>query len=54
MLQAVRERDALLGRPVRWAGGRGTGAGIDGDGRLVVATAAGTVALDAGEVHLLA
>lgn len=54
VLQAVRERDAVLGRPVRWAGGRGTGAGIDGDGRLVVATAAGSVSLDAGEVHLLA
>ena len=54
VLGAVRERDALLGRPVRWAGGSGTGAGIDGDGRLVVATGAGTVALDAGEVHLVA
>ena len=54
VLGAVRERDALLGRPVRWAGGQGTGAGIDGDGRLLVANEAGTVALDAGEVHLVA
>jgi BirA family biotin operon repressor/biotin-[acetyl-CoA-carboxylase] ligase len=53
ILEAVRARDALLGRPVRWAGGRGTGAGIDGDGRLRVTTEeSGTVALDAGEVHL--
>ena len=52
VLDAVRGRDALLDRPVRWAGGTGRGAGIDGDGRLVVATDAGHVALDAGEVHL--
>ena len=52
VLDAVRARDALLGAPVRWAGGRGRGAGIDGDGRLVVLTATGRVALDAGEVHL--
>jgi BirA family biotin operon repressor/biotin-[acetyl-CoA-carboxylase] ligase len=54
VLDAVRARDALLGRPVRWSGGSGTGAGIDGDGRLVVETEAGTVALDAGEVHPVA
>jgi BirA family transcriptional regulator, biotin operon repressor / biotin---[acetyl-CoA-carboxylase] ligase len=52
VLEAVRARDALLGKPVRWAGGRGEGAGIDGEGRLVVATASGPVALEAGEVHL--
>jgi len=52
VLEAVRARDALLGRSVRWGGGRGVGAGIDGDGRLVVRTDAGPVALDAGEVHL--
>jgi BirA family biotin operon repressor/biotin-[acetyl-CoA-carboxylase] ligase len=52
VLEAVRARDALLDRPVRWAGGSGRGAGIDGDGRLVVLTAGGRVALDAGEVHL--
>jgi BirA family biotin operon repressor/biotin-[acetyl-CoA-carboxylase] ligase len=54
VVAAVRERDALLGRSVRWAGGRGVGAGIDDSGRLVVRTADGSVALDAGEVHLLA
>ena len=43
-----------LDRDVRWAGaGDGRGAGIDGDGRLVVATDEGRVALDAGEVHLV-
>jgi BirA family biotin operon repressor/biotin-[acetyl-CoA-carboxylase] ligase len=53
LVAAVRARDALLGRQVRWAGGRGVGAGIDAGGRLVVETSTGTVALDAGEVHLL-
>jgi len=52
VLQAVRDRDALLRRRVRWAGGEGEGAGIDGEGRLLVATAAGLTALEAGEVHL--
>jgi BirA family biotin operon repressor/biotin-[acetyl-CoA-carboxylase] ligase len=51
-LEAVRARDALRGRPIRWAGGSGEGAGIDGDGRLVVLTDSGRIALDAGEVHL--
>jgi BirA family biotin operon repressor/biotin-[acetyl-CoA-carboxylase] ligase len=54
VLGAVRERDALLGRAVRWAGGSGIGAGVDEEGRLLVATETGTVALDAGEVHLVA
>jgi BirA family biotin operon repressor/biotin-[acetyl-CoA-carboxylase] ligase len=54
VLEAVRARDALFDAPVRWAGGSGRGAGIDGEGRLVVATEAGPVALDAGEVHLSA
>jgi BirA family biotin operon repressor/biotin-[acetyl-CoA-carboxylase] ligase len=53
VLDAFRARDALLDRPVRWAGGEGRGAGVDGDGRLVVLTPQGTIALDAGEVHLL-
>jgi BirA family biotin operon repressor/biotin-[acetyl-CoA-carboxylase] ligase len=53
VLEAVRLRDALLNQPVNWVGGSGTGAGIDGDGRLVVATADGKVALDSGEVHLV-
>ena len=53
VLAALRERDALLGRRVRWAQGGGTGAGIDDRGALLVVTADGaTVALDAGEVHL--
>jgi BirA family biotin operon repressor/biotin-[acetyl-CoA-carboxylase] ligase len=54
VLAAVRARDALRDRAISWAGGSGTGAGIDGDGRLVVATADGQVALDSGEVHLIA
>ena len=52
VLEAVRGRDALLDRPVRWVGGEGRGAGIDAEGRLLVATDDGQVALDAGEVHL--
>ena len=53
VLEAFRARDALLGAEVRWAEGQGRGAGIDGDGRLLVETGDGRVALDAGEVHLL-
>ncbi len=54
-LDALRARDALLGRPVAWAGGSGTGAGIDDTGALLVDAAQGErVALDAGEVHLQA
>ncbi len=50
---ALRERDALRDRPVRWAGGEGVGAGIDDEGRLLVRTSDGeTNPLDAGEVHL--
>ena len=53
LLGAWRERDALLGRTVTWAGGTGTPAGVDGAGRLVVdLPAGGQSALDAGEVHL--
>ena len=52
LLGAVRARDALLGVSVRWAQGSGRGAGIDADGRLIVATATAEVRLDAGEVHL--
>lgn len=53
VLAAVRERDALLGRPVCWTGGEGTGAGVDADGRLVVVAPGGARrALEAGEVHL--
>ena len=52
VLDAVRERDALFNRPVRWSGGEGRGAGIDSEGRLLVVTAEGQLALDAGEIHL--
>jgi len=53
-LAALRERDALLDRPVRWEGGTGTGAGIADDGALLVRTGGGTVhSLAAGEVHLV-
>jgi BirA family transcriptional regulator, biotin operon repressor / biotin---[acetyl-CoA-carboxylase] ligase len=53
VLEAFRARDALLGADIRWSEGQGRGAGIDGDGRLLVCAAEGRVALDAGEVHLL-
>jgi BirA family transcriptional regulator, biotin operon repressor / biotin---[acetyl-CoA-carboxylase] ligase len=53
VLDAWRERDALRGQQIRWAGGEGTAAGIDENGRLAVELANGdTTALDAGEVHL--
>jgi BirA family biotin operon repressor/biotin-[acetyl-CoA-carboxylase] ligase len=53
IVAALRDRDALLGRPVRWAGGEGTGAGIDDTGALLVVTSGGErLKLDAGEVHL--
>jgi BirA family biotin operon repressor/biotin-[acetyl-CoA-carboxylase] ligase len=53
VLEAWRERDALLGRGVEWAQGRGTAAGVDGEGRLmVVLDGGGRTALHAGEVHL--
>lgn len=52
ILEAVRRRDALRGQPVSWAGGRGTAAGIDPQGRLVVETEGGPVYLDSGEVHM--
>ncbi len=52
ILTEWRRRDALLGREVRWDGGEGTAAGIDGDGSLLVDTGDGRVALRAGEVHL--
>jgi BirA family transcriptional regulator, biotin operon repressor / biotin---[acetyl-CoA-carboxylase] ligase len=52
ILAAWRERDALKGRQVRWAGGEGIAAGIDGSGALMVQTENGPVTLEAGEVHL--
>ena len=52
-LQAWRLRDALKGREVAWSGGSGRAQGIDGDGRLVVALAAGGLTtIGSGEVHL--
>ena len=55
MLDALRARDALCGRRVRWAHGEGIACGIDDSGRLLVARGHGEApdALDAGEVHLL-
>jgi BirA family transcriptional regulator, biotin operon repressor / biotin---[acetyl-CoA-carboxylase] ligase len=52
VLAALRERDALLGRHVRWQGGEGRATGVDDDGRLLVAVNGDQVALEAGEVHL--
>ncbi len=53
LLDAYRARDALAGREVAWAHGRGRAAGIDGAGRLVVELpGGGRTALSAGEVHL--
>jgi BirA family biotin operon repressor/biotin-[acetyl-CoA-carboxylase] ligase len=53
LLQEWRSRDALRGREVSWASGTGVAAGIDGEGRLIVALAdGGQTALNAGEVHL--
>lgn len=52
VLGAWRERDALIGRRVRWRDGVGTAAGVDGTGALLVNTADGQEALQAGEVHL--
>jgi BirA family biotin operon repressor/biotin-[acetyl-CoA-carboxylase] ligase len=54
ILAAWRSRDALLGRPVRWANGseEGVAAGVDDSGALIVDTTGGRVTLDAGEVHL--
>jgi BirA family transcriptional regulator, biotin operon repressor / biotin---[acetyl-CoA-carboxylase] ligase len=52
-LAAWRARDALRGRELAWATGRGRAAGIDGEGRLVVALpGGGRTTLAAGEVHL--
>lgn len=52
-IEAWSARDALFGREIAWAGGRGQAQGIDGTGRLVVALpAGGSTTLGAGEVHL--
>lgn len=53
ILDAWRARDALRGREISWAEGRGLAAGVDADGRLIVELPDGRRAhLDAGEVHL--
>jgi BirA family biotin operon repressor/biotin-[acetyl-CoA-carboxylase] ligase len=52
VLEAVRKRDALRGKPVSWTGGRGIAAGIDASGRLIVQTKDAEALLDSGEVHL--
>ncbi len=52
VLEKVRTLDALQGVLVRWAGGEGTGDGIDEQGRLLVVSGGRRIALDAGEVHL--
>ena len=53
-LTELGRRDALLGRPVSWAGGEAVAAGIAADGGLQVRRADGRLeVLDAGEVHLL-
>jgi BirA family biotin operon repressor/biotin-[acetyl-CoA-carboxylase] ligase len=52
-LAGLRARDALREQPVRWAGGEGTGAGIDDAGSLLVRLTDGSLrTLEAGEVHL--
>jgi BirA family biotin operon repressor/biotin-[acetyl-CoA-carboxylase] ligase len=60
VLAAWRERDALLGSPVRWGtsagadgASEGIARGVDDEGALLVETGSGELlALDAGEVHL--
>jgi BirA family biotin operon repressor/biotin-[acetyl-CoA-carboxylase] ligase len=55
VLEAVRQRDALRGRPIRWSDREGIAEGIDDEGRLLVRLAGGeTAVLDSGEVHLVA
>jgi len=52
VLAAWRQRDALLGRQVKWGDGEGRAAGIDDTGALLVETADGVAELNAGEIHL--
>jgi BirA family transcriptional regulator, biotin operon repressor / biotin---[acetyl-CoA-carboxylase] ligase len=53
VLNEWRERDALRGQRISWAGGEGIAAGVDDDGSLLVQTDdAGVQSLHAGEVHL--
>jgi BirA family biotin operon repressor/biotin-[acetyl-CoA-carboxylase] ligase len=58
VLDAYRKRDALEGQEISWSARdsvrRGTAAGIDGNGNLIVLTGGGErLTLDAGEVHLV-
>lgn len=53
VLAAWRDRDALAGGRVRWAGGEGTARGVAPSGALIVETSDGELELGAGEVHLL-
>jgi BirA family biotin operon repressor/biotin-[acetyl-CoA-carboxylase] ligase len=52
ILSQLRALDALRGRPVSWATGSGIAAGIDDEGRLLVDTGHGGIAVEAGEIHL--
>jgi BirA family biotin operon repressor/biotin-[acetyl-CoA-carboxylase] ligase len=53
VLKSWRQRDALKGREVAWAGGSGVADGVDDRGYLLVVTPGGDrVAVGAGEVHL--
>jgi BirA family biotin operon repressor/biotin-[acetyl-CoA-carboxylase] ligase len=55
IVDAWRERDALLGQPIEWSGGRGVARGIDERGHLRVLREDGRhELLRAGEVHLAA
>ncbi|MDA0170686.1 biotin--[acetyl-CoA-carboxylase] ligase [Solirubrobacter taibaiensis] len=54
VLASLRERDALLGRRVRWQDGEGLGAGIDESGALRVDVNGREITLTAGEVTLSA
>ena len=50
---AFARRDALAGRPVRLSDGTtGTAQGVDGQGALLVHTAAGPVAITSSEVSV--
>lgn len=53
VLRAVRARDGLRGRTVRWTSGQGEAAGVDEEGRLLVDADGRRLALEAGEVHLV-
>ena len=53
VINAWRARDALRGREISWAAGRGRANGVDDNGRLIVELAGGGhTTLDAGEIHL--